>query len=99
MPFPDYRIPVSQENAFRIGAFWFFPGIPVWSSGAKEIRKIFPKGKLVTSGIFRYLQHPIYTAFCLFCIPGVAIMTRSVSGLLLPSAFYVLNKRIPYEER
>lgn len=98
--FPDYRIPISQENAFRIGAFWFFLGIPVWFSGAKEIRKNFSRGKLVTSGIFRYLQHPIYTAFCLFYIPGVVIMTRSVTGLLLPFVFYLLIRRhIPYEER
>jgi protein-S-isoprenylcysteine O-methyltransferase Ste14 len=98
--FSEYRIPLSSETALMTGIFWFILGIPVWFSGAMEIKKHFPDGKLVTSGIFRYIQHPIYSAFCLFYIPGIVIMTRSVFAIVLPFVFYLLIRRhIPYEER
>src|SRR5438093_13425765 len=29
------------------------------------------KGGLVTSGPYRYIRHPIYTALCLFAWPGI----------------------------
>jgi protein-S-isoprenylcysteine O-methyltransferase Ste14 len=28
------------------------------------------QGALVTTGPYRYIRHPIYTAVCLFCLPG-----------------------------
>jgi protein-S-isoprenylcysteine O-methyltransferase Ste14 len=98
--FPDYRIPLSRETALFTGSIWFMLGIPVWFSGAMEIKKNFPDGKLVTSGVFRYIQHPIYSAFCLFYIPAIVIMTGFAFGLVLPFVFYLLIRRyIPYEER
>ena len=39
-------------------------------------------GGLVTSGPYRYIRHPIYTAFSLFCGAGVVAHWSWTSGLL-----------------
>jgi protein-S-isoprenylcysteine O-methyltransferase Ste14 len=97
--FPDFKIQIPQTSAFIIGGIWFFLGLPIWFLGGFEVHKSFSKGKLVTSGIFRYIQHPIYAAFCLFYLPGLVFMTRSTAGFLIPFMFYFfLRKYISYEE-
>jgi len=40
------------------------------------------EGGSVTSGPYRYIRHPIYTAFSLFSVAGVAAHWSWVSGLL-----------------
>ena len=64
--FPDLLIPISQPLAFITGGIWFVLGIPIWFLGAKGINENFTKRQLVTLGIFKYIQHPIYCAFNLF---------------------------------
>ena len=97
--FPDFRIPVPSWLAFLIGGIWFVSGIPVWFFGAREINKNFLKKQLVTTGIFRYIQHPIYCAFGLFYIPALVFMSRSWIGFILPLLFYILFLcNIKYEE-
>jgi protein-S-isoprenylcysteine O-methyltransferase Ste14 len=39
-------------------------------------------GGLVTTGPYRYIRHPIYTAACLFCFAGIAAHVSPVSALL-----------------
>jgi protein-S-isoprenylcysteine O-methyltransferase Ste14 len=97
--FPNFKIPISQNLAYIIGGIWFALGIPVWFLGGFEVHKSFSKGRLVTSGIFRYIQHPIYAAFCWFYLPGFVFMTRSIVGFVLPFVFYFfLTKFISFEE-
>lgn len=39
------------------------------------------KGCLVTSGPYRWIRHPIYTAFCVFTLAGAAAHWSWLSGL------------------
>lgn len=98
--FPDLLIPISQPLAFITGGIWFVLGIPIWFLGAKGISKNFMKQQLVTSGIFRHIQHPIYCAFNLFYIPALIFMTRSWIGFIIPVIFYfVFCSNISFEEK
>lgn len=90
--FPDFKIQISQTLAFIIGEVWFVLGIPIWISGGIEINKNFKKGKLATSGILKYIQHPIYCAFILFYIPALVFMSRSWIGFIMPFVFYFFFK-------
>jgi protein-S-isoprenylcysteine O-methyltransferase Ste14 len=96
--FPDFVLPIPGESAFILGAIWFVAGFPIWLSGAKEIKKAFPEKRLVTSGIFRYIQHPIYAAFTFFYIPGAVLMTRSILSFLLPFVFYFFFRKYIHVE-
>src|ERR1035441_8660739 len=42
----------------------------------------FPPPRLVTSGVYSVIPHPIYTGFCLLCV-ALAMAARSRSGLWL----------------
>jgi protein-S-isoprenylcysteine O-methyltransferase Ste14 len=97
--FPNLHIPTSQRLAFILGLAWVVSGFLIYIPGGREINRNFNKGELATSGIFKYIQHPIYSAFCLFLIPGIVLMTRSLIGFALPFVFYFFFRRyIPYEE-
>jgi protein-S-isoprenylcysteine O-methyltransferase Ste14 len=59
----------------------------LWARRAFGRRSFHPaanptEGGLVTSGPYRYIRHPIYTAFSLFSLAGVAAHWSWVSGLL-----------------
>lgn len=96
---PDVRISISQSLAFIIGGLWFISGFPIWLLGAKEIKENFEKGQLITSGIFKYIQHPVYFAWGLFYIPSLVFMTRSWIGFVIPVVFYLsFIYRISFEE-
>lgn len=56
--------------------------IALWRRGGGLPMNAFPPPKLVRSGIYALLPHPIYTGFCLLCF-GAAISAKSASGLWL----------------
>ena len=98
--FPDFKIPISQNLAFIIGGIWFVLGIPIWFNGAREIGRNFKEGKLATSGILKYIQHPIYCAFIIFYIPALVFMSRSWAGFIIPFALcFFFRKYIVIEEK
>jgi len=91
--FPDFRMPLSFGQGVFLGCAWFCLGIFIWIDGAMKIKQNFFRGNLVTSGVYRYIQHPIYSAFIFFYLPGIAIMTRSYLAIVLPCVFYFLYQR------
>lgn len=98
--FRDFRIDLPLSSALIIGIAWFSLGIPIWLCGAIAIKDNYKQGKLVTCGIFSYIQHPIYCAFIFFYLPAVAIMTRSYPAFAMPVVFYLIFARnIVYEEK
>jgi protein-S-isoprenylcysteine O-methyltransferase Ste14 len=57
------------------------------------------EGGLITTGPYRFIRHPIYTAVCLFVTPGaiahLSLSTILLCGLIWAAAFM----RMFYEER
>lgn len=43
---------------------------------------------LVTTGPYRYIRHPIYTAICLFTVPGVIAHWSWLGGAVVASALW-----------
>ena len=56
-------------------------------------------GGLVTTGPYRYIRHPIYTAACLFCLGGIVTHLSWQSAALGALLFLGALTRIFCEER
>jgi protein-S-isoprenylcysteine O-methyltransferase Ste14 len=82
----------------QLGTFWFYIGLPITLLGfvtnviviVNWVRS--PRGKPVTTGLYRYSRHPMYvTAFLIFL--GVSITTASwvfllFTILMIAASFY-----------
>lgn len=81
---------------FRMGLAWegrvagillLVVGVPLWLTSVGQILALVPKGKLITSGPFALMRHPLYTSVALLVIPGCGLLLDSwlgfASGLIL----------------
>lgn len=86
--------------SFLCGPILFLSGIVVSGFAIKELgltsftalaNPIPSKqgGKMVTSGIYSYIRHPVYTGN-LSCFIGLSVMTKSSMRLLLCFLYYIL---------
>jgi len=56
-------------------------GVPLWLISAVQIITLVPKGKLIRSGPFALVRHPLYTWVALLVIPGCGFLFDSWIGL------------------
>ncbi len=85
-PLPGWpALPFAAAGAFLLlGGMW-----QLWRTGGGLPMNAFPPPRLVTTGLFRLLPHPIYTGFALLCV-AAALAWRSSSGLYLVTPVVVL---------
>lgn len=75
------------------------PGVIIWLWSAVLILTRVPKGQLITTGPFRLVKHPLYTAVALLVLPWVGFLLNTWLGLVLGIVLYVGSRRYaPAEE-
>jgi protein-S-isoprenylcysteine O-methyltransferase Ste14 len=75
-------------------------GVPIWLTAAAQLLVAVPKGKLITTGPFALLLHPVYTSVALLVIPGCGLVLDSWLGFAIGAVLYVSQRRFaPQEER
>jgi protein-S-isoprenylcysteine O-methyltransferase Ste14 len=67
-------------------------GVPLWLWAVVQILVCVPRGKLITSGPYAIVLHPIYTFVALLVIPGVSLVVGSWIGFVLGGALYVSSR-------
>ncbi len=73
--------------AFTIaGAVLVAIGLVFWAMGATRIDRAFRERKLLTSGVYGIVRHPMYCGLILFAGTGVAVWSRSWALLTVPLA-------------
>jgi protein-S-isoprenylcysteine O-methyltransferase Ste14 len=73
-------------------------GLSMWRLGVPAVMRAYNDDRLVTTGVFSLVRNPIYSAWIVFNIPGIALVCRSWP-LLLPSLIgYVFFKRLIHRE-
>lgn len=87
-----------------IGAQAAAAGLMLWARVAFGRRSFHANatptaGGLVTSGPYRYIRHPIYTAACLFCAAGALAHPSWRAGLFVLLVFAGALARMMAEER
>lgn len=60
-----------------VGVLLLTIGIPLWFAGGAAAMTAYNKDSLVTSGVFGLVRHPIYSAWIVFILPGIAVLCRS----------------------
>jgi protein-S-isoprenylcysteine O-methyltransferase Ste14 len=75
-------------------------GIAIYLGAAMAIRKGLKEGRLVTSGLYSLVRHPLYASHMLFVVPGIALLLRSWLLLPMPLYMYIAFRiLIPAEDR
>ncbi len=76
------------------------PGIVIWISSVVQFLIEFPKGKLITTGVYSLSRNPIYASWIVFILPGLAGICNNWIFLLAGLIMYVsLVVNIKEEEK
>jgi protein-S-isoprenylcysteine O-methyltransferase Ste14 len=82
-----------------IAAFLVLVGLAAYLGALLPLRKALREERLLTSGLYSVVRHPLYAASILFILPGVALLVRSWLLLPMPALAYVAARAfIPAEE-
>jgi protein-S-isoprenylcysteine O-methyltransferase Ste14 len=73
-----FKISLNYSFAlFIIGIILIIMGIMVVINIARKLKKSFASGSLMTDGLYAYFRNPMYVAYLLFIIPGIAFLFNS----------------------
>lgn len=85
---PDMMLMTSEPLIVfpAVGAVLVATGLVFWAIGATKIDKAFKEHRLLTSGVYGVVRHPMYCGLILFVGTGIAIWCRSWALLTVPLA-------------
>lgn len=85
---------------FRVGALAVAAGLLLWLRSIVQVRRAFNAHRLVTTGAYRLCRNPLYAAFIVLFIPGIALLADNLLLLAISAAvFLVFKLLIGQEER
>jgi len=67
-------------------------GVPIWLTGVGQVLVNVPKKRLITTGPFAVLLHPMYTSVALLVFPGVGLLFDSWVGAAVGVVLYVSSR-------
>jgi protein-S-isoprenylcysteine O-methyltransferase Ste14 len=74
------------------------PGVIIWAWSVYLILTKVPQKKLITTGPFALLKHPLYAGVALLVLPWVGFLCNSWLGVIIGGAFYVGRLSYAQEE-
>lgn len=98
--FPDAcAFPVLRQPPLVIFAVALIvTGVPIWLIGAIAVMRAYNRDQLLASGVFGLVRHPMYTAWIVLILPGIALLTASWPFLLMPLVGYAAFKTVIHTE-
>jgi protein-S-isoprenylcysteine O-methyltransferase Ste14 len=86
-------VTVVPRTAFLVaGMVLLVIGVPMLLVAARALTTAYNSDKLATTGIFGLTRNPIYSAWIVFVIPGLVLMSRSWPLFLTPVVTYIVFK-------
>lgn len=87
---PIYTIPQLDFLFVLVGVISIMLGIVLWLAAVvnSRISENIKNKNLVTTGVYAYVRHPIYSCF-LFVTTGVIIISQNILLFILPLIFWV----------
>ncbi len=91
--------PACREYATAFGILLIAVGLYFWISSALLISKAFRSHRLEISGVYRLSRNPLYAAFIVFIVPGIAFLCNDLFICAVSLAMFAAFKlRIGKEE-
>lgn len=77
--FPEIvRLPVSNVEILKTsGWVWSISGLVIWITAVVQFARSFPKGNLVTNGVFALSRNPIYASYIVFVLPMLSLICNN----------------------
>ncbi len=83
-----------------VGIILLALGVPLWLTSVIQILVYVPRKKLITSGPFALVLHPLYTSVALLVIPGLGLVLDTWVGFAIGAVLYASSRIFaPKEER
>ncbi len=96
---PDILLVRSLPGAVETaGVILMTIGLLLWAAGVVTLTKAYNRDELVTNGAFALVRHPIYAAWIVLVLPGLALFTGCWPLLLTPVIAYLIFKRLIHVE-
>jgi protein-S-isoprenylcysteine O-methyltransferase Ste14 len=76
------------------GAALLLAGLLIYFAGAVTVMRAYKQDRLVTSGVFGLVRHPVYAGWISLALPGLALFVGSWPMLLTPLMAYAIFKRL-----
>lgn len=84
------------NTAITIGWFWLIAGIVFFFTALTQFIVNFPKGKLITTGVYAFSRNPIYASWVVFILPATGIICNNwiflVAALVMGIATILMVK-------
>jgi protein-S-isoprenylcysteine O-methyltransferase Ste14 len=100
---------VVWPAAFRLGfgaggivaaAALLVTGVPLWLTAVVQVLVLVPQKRLISTGPFALMLHPIFTAVALLVMPGLGLLLDSWVGFAIGAVLYVSTRIFaPAEEK
>jgi protein-S-isoprenylcysteine O-methyltransferase Ste14 len=81
-----------------LGIAFLLTGVPLWLTSAVQVAINVPRGKLITSGPFKVMIHPLYTSVALLVLPGVGLLLKTWVWLIIGTALYISSRILAKRE-
>jgi protein-S-isoprenylcysteine O-methyltransferase Ste14 len=75
-PFTEI-VPGKSIEATVIGWIWLIAGIAAFVATLSQFIINFPKGKLITTGMFACSRNPIYSCWIIFILPAIGMICNN----------------------
>ncbi len=75
-----------------LGWMLLLMGVPIWLTSAVQVLINVPRGKLITTGPYRFVMHPLYTSVGLLVLPGIGFLAHSWMWLTLGFELYASSR-------
>jgi protein-S-isoprenylcysteine O-methyltransferase Ste14 len=73
-------------------------GFPMLALAARSVIRAYDHDRLATEGVLGLVRNPIYSAWIVFILPGLALLSRSWPMLLMPLVAYAVFKTRIHQE-
>ena len=82
----------SDRGGLIAGLALLVVGVPVWLTSVAQVLVNVPRKRLITSGPFAVLLHPLYTSVALLVLPGLGLLLDTWLGPAVGVILYVSTR-------